>query len=216
MFRNVPGCSMLRVLSTPVWFMFTGTKPMLIWNANTNKGYCICVIQDSSKLKRCLIRSNKIHIPWNSVSFIWLYLLSKIKSATSWVTLHVEQQNDHVMIRTPLVQKQLITWPKMRKEETGNPAATLSPVKISTILESNQPTSFLFCFKNCFSVSAEGLKRPTCYYRMCSLSPYGINKEKLLPWKTLNGKISVDKSRGSTRRFFDLFSGNIVKDKTQK
>ena len=62
----------------------------------------------------------------------------------------------------------------MREEETGNPAATLSPVKISTILESNQPTSFLFCFKNCFSVSAEGLKRPTCYYRMCRLSPYGV------------------------------------------
>ena len=62
----------------------------------------------------------------------------------------------------------------MREEETGNPAATLSPVKISTILESNQPTSFLFCFKNCFSVSAEGLKRPTWYYRMCSLSPYGV------------------------------------------
>ena len=62
----------------------------------------------------------------------------------------------------------------MREEETGNPATTLSPVKISTILESNQPTSFLFCFKNCFSVSAEGLKRPTWYYRMCSLSPYGV------------------------------------------
>ena len=62
----------------------------------------------------------------------------------------------------------------MREEETGNPAATLSPVKISTILESNQPTSFLFCFKNCFSVSAEGLKRPTWYYRICSLSPYGV------------------------------------------
>ena len=73
-----------------------------------------------------------------------------------------------------VLQKQLITWPKMREEETGNPAATLSPVKISTILESNQPTSFLFCFKNCFSVSAEGLKRPTWYYRMCSLSPYGV------------------------------------------
>ena len=73
-----------------------------------------------------------------------------------------------------VLQKQLITWPKMREEETGNPAATLSPVKISTILESNQPTSFLFCFKNCFSVSAEGLKRPTWYYRICSLSPYGV------------------------------------------
>ena len=35
-------------------------------------------------------------------------------------------------------------------------------------------SSFLFCFKNCFSVSAEGLKRPTWYYRMCSLSPYGV------------------------------------------
>ena len=206
----------------------------------------------------------------------------------------------------------------MREEETGNPTATLSPVKISTILESNQPTSFLFCFKNCFSVSAEGLKRPTWYYRICSLSPYGVavgffydttsritvvveaskprhsnesaifrfllllllfcfvfflrklnrftvsflvflfcfvlfcfscrfeantcppliklnwllkaiviaavllklhctlNKRKFLPWKILNGKVSADKSRESTRRFFNLFPGNIVKDKTQK
>ena len=82
--------------------------------------------------------------------------------------------NKMIMLWLGRDTKQLITWPKRREEETGNPAATLSQVKISTSLESNQPTSFLFCFKNCFSVLAEGLKRPTWYYRMCSLSPYGV------------------------------------------
>ena len=171
MFRNVPGCSMLRVLSTPVWFMFTGTKPMLIWNANTNKGYCICVIQDSSKLKRCLIRLNKIYIAWNSVRFTYDYLFCKTLNPQQ-VESRYTSNNKMIMLWLGRDTKQLITWPKRREEETGNPAATLSQVKISTSLESNQPTSFLFCFENCFSVSVQqrGLKRPTWYYHMCSLS----------------------------------------------
>lgn len=151
---------------------------MLIWNANTNKVYCICAIQDSSKLKRCLIRSNKIHIPWNSVSFIWLSLFVKnlIRNKLSHVTRQTLKWSCYDQ---DVIQKQLITWPTMREEETGNPAATLSPVKISTILESNQPTSFLFCFKNCLSVSAEGLKRPT--WTVCAVF---LRTESLLDFST--------------------------------
>ena len=112
----------------------------------------------------------------HSVKFCQFYMIISFckKLNPQQVESRYTSNNKMIMLWLGRDTKQLITWPKRREEETGNPATTLSPVKISTILESNQPTSFLFCFKNCFSVSAEGLKRPTWYYRMCSLSPYGV------------------------------------------
>ena len=91
------------------------------------------------------------------LSVLYDYLFCK-KLNPQQVESCYTSNNKMIMLWSGRNTKTAYHVPKRREEETGNPAATLSQVKISTSLESNQPTSFFFCFKNCFSVSAEGPK----------------------------------------------------------
>ena len=76
---------------------------------------------------------------------------------------------------------------------------------------------FLFCFALFFrfeantcppSIKLNWLLKAIVIVAVLLQLDCTLNKGKLLPWKTLNGKISVDKSRGSTiQDFLSFFQG---------